>query len=54
MNNLRCPRCELSHIKKNGRTHYSKQNHACLNCGRQFVADAHRIDETTRALVIPI
>ncbi|ADE16993.1 hypothetical protein Nhal_3984 (plasmid) [Nitrosococcus halophilus Nc 4] len=51
MNNLRCPRCGLSHIKKNGHAHYGKQNHACLACGRQFVADAHRIDETTRALV---
>jgi insertion element IS1 protein InsB len=51
MNNLRCPRCGLSPIKKNGRTHYGKQNYACLMCARQFVADAHRIDETTRALV---
>ena len=39
MNNLRCPRCGLSHSKKNGHTHYSKQNHQCLECGRQFVAD---------------
>ena len=36
-NNLTCPRCQLSHIKKNGHTHNGKQNHRCLNCGRQFV-----------------
>ncbi len=36
-NNLTCPRCQLSHIKKNGHTHYGKQNHQCLICGRQFV-----------------
>jgi IS1 family transposase len=36
-NNLTCPRCGLSHIKKNGHTHYGKQNHRCLICGRQFV-----------------
>jgi insertion element IS1 protein InsB len=50
MNNLPCPRCGLSPIKKNGRTHYGKQNHACRVCGRPFVAGAHRIDEITRAL----
>src|SRR5262245_45432498 len=26
MNNLRCPQCGLSHIKRNGYTHYGKQN----------------------------
>lgn len=51
MNNLGGPRCGLSHIKKNGHTHYGKQNHQCLNCGRQFVRDAQRIAGATRALV---
>lgn len=35
--NLRCPRCQLSHIKKNGHTYYGKQNYQCLLCARQFV-----------------
>lgn len=51
MNNLCCPRCRLSHIKKNGHTHYGKQNYLCLNCSRQFVTDSQRIDDSTRELV---
>jgi insertion element IS1 protein InsB len=51
MNNLRCPRCSLSHIKKNGHTHYGKQNYRCLQCGRQFVANSQRIEEATRTLL---
>ena len=43
MNNLSCPECGVSHIKKNGHTHYRKQNHRCKECGRQFVADSQRI-----------
>ena len=43
MNNLSCPQCGVSHIKKNGHTHYRKQNHRCQGCGRQFVADSQRI-----------
>lgn len=34
---LRCPRCQLSHIKRNGHTYYGKQNYQCLRCWRQFV-----------------
>ena len=51
MNNLRCPRCGVSHIKKNGRTHYDKQNHKCLECGRQFVDDSQRVEHDRRELV---
>jgi insertion element IS1 protein InsB len=51
MNNLSCPRCGLSHIKRNGHTYYRKQNYQCLSCRRQFVKDAHRIDSATRVLV---
>jgi len=55
MNNpLRCPRCALSHIKLNGHTHYGKQNHQCLDCGRQFVADSQRIDEEKRQLILKL
>jgi len=51
LNNLCCPHCRLSHIKKNGHTHYGKQNFQCLNCSRQFVAHSQRIDEQTKELV---
>jgi hypothetical protein len=51
MNNLRCPRCGLSHSKRNGHTHYRKQNYRCKGCGRQFVRDSQRVDEAARALV---
>jgi insertion element IS1 protein InsB len=51
MNNLHCPQCRLSHIKKNGHTHYGKQNYQCLECHRQVVADSQRIDTQTRDLI---
>lgn len=51
MNNLHCPQCGLSHIKRNGHTHYGKQNHRCLNCGRQCVADSQRISEAERQMI---
>jgi len=51
MNNICCPHCGLSHIKLNGHTHYRKQNHQCLECGRQFVADSQRITEEDRAMI---
>jgi len=31
-----CPECESKAIKKNGFTRHGKQNHRCLDCGRQF------------------
>src|SRR5262245_16486078 len=43
MNNLRCPQCGLSHIKRNGYTHYGKQNYRCKDCDRQFVEDSQHI-----------
>jgi insertion element IS1 protein InsB len=51
MNSLRCPRCGLSHVKKNGHTHYRKQNYRCKSCGRQFVRDSQRVGPDTRSLV---
>jgi transposase-like protein len=47
MNKLCCPQCRLSHIKRNGLTHYGKQNYRCFyvgdrsapaleNCGASF------------------
>ncbi len=34
---LLCPRCQSKNIKLNGHIHNGKQNHYCLECGRQFV-----------------
>ena len=46
-----CPDCHSSNIKKNGFTHYRKQNHRCKSCGRQFVLDnQHTVDETLREI----
>jgi insertion element IS1 protein InsB len=52
MNNLlSCPQCGLSHSQRNGHTHYGKQNHQCLHCGRQFVEDSQRITAADRAMI---
>ncbi len=51
-NNLTCPRCQLSHIKKNGHTYYGKQNHQCLICSGQFVIRENRVTEQTKELII--
>jgi transposase-like protein len=51
MHSLHCPRCGLWHAKKNGHTHYRKQNYRCLRCERQFVSDARRVGADTRSLV---
>ena len=52
MNNLlRCPRCGLGHIKRNGYTHYGKQNYQGLGGSRQFGADSQHIAEATREVI---
>lgn len=33
---LYCPQCESQACKRNGYTRHGKQNHRCLDCGRQF------------------
>lgn len=33
---LSCPTCGSQAFKKNGYTRHGKQNHRCLDCGRQF------------------
>ena len=33
---MECPECKSEHIRKNGMRR-GKQNHVCVNCGRQFV-----------------
>lgn len=31
-----CPNCSSKAYKRNGYTRHGKQNHRCLDCGRQF------------------
>ncbi len=50
-NNLTCPQCGLSHIKKNGHTYYGKQNHRCLECGRQFVIREETVSDRKKKLI---
>ena len=51
MNNRSCPACGLSQIKRNGHTHYGKQNYRCQNCGRQFVEDSQHIEVAEREMI---
>jgi IS1 family transposase len=50
-NSLNCPRCQLSHIKKNGHTYYGKQNYQCLLCERQFVIRDETVSEPSKDLI---
>lgn len=34
--NCICPQCHSKAFKRNGFTRHGKQNHRCLDCGRQF------------------
>lgn len=36
---LICPRCKSSTLKRNGFTRHGKQNHRCLDCGKQFSSE---------------
>ena len=38
----KCPKCASKRYKKNGHTHYGKQNYRCLDCGRQFVRECYK------------
>ena len=35
--NIACPNCDSTQIKKNGHIHNGRQNYLCKTCGRQFV-----------------
>ena len=35
---MQCPECQSTHIRKNGKKK-GKQNHICVDCGRQFIED---------------
>ena len=49
--NLRCPRCQLSHIKRNGHTYYGKQNYRCKLCDRQFVVRHQSVSPAKQELI---
>jgi transposase-like protein len=51
--NLSCPQCGSKSFKRNGYTRHGKQNHRCLDCGRQFSLDTFYIepDERQRELL---
>lgn len=40
-----CPKCKSKAYKRNGYTRHGKQNHRCLDCGRQFSLELPVIDE---------
>ena len=48
-----CPHCKSPKVKKNGHTHYDKQNHLCNDCGRQFVIGGQdwSISKETKRLI---
>lgn len=47
-----CPSCHSTKIKKNGHTHYGKQNHQCKCCGRQFVLNNNHTKQSWLKLII--
>lgn len=50
---MNCPHCQSIKIKKNGHTHYGKQNYQCNECGRQFVDSGQDwfVSESEKALI---
>ena len=48
---LSCPRCQLSHTKKNGHTYYGKQNYQCKLFDRQFVVKNELVSLEKRELI---
>ena len=36
VDSMECPECQSTHIRKNGKKK-GKQNHICVDCGRQFI-----------------
>ena len=39
-----CPQCQSRAFKRNGYTRHGKQNHRCLDCGRQFSLEPYIFD----------
>ena len=50
---IKCPVCESTSVKKNGRIHNGKQRYQCKGCGRQFTPEGSKktIGEETKAMI---
>lgn len=50
---MTCTRCGSENIKKNGHTHYGKQNYYCHSCGSQFVESGQLwfVSESEKGLI---
>lgn len=50
---MNCPHCQSERIKKNGHTHYGKQNYYCHVCKHQFVAGGQDwfVSESDRQII---
>jgi hypothetical protein len=46
--NFLCPDCGSIAFKRNGFTRHGKQNHRCLDCGRQFSHEPQEFAEVPR------
>ena len=53
---ITCPKCSSTKIKKNGRTANCKQRYRCNNCGRQFITTYTYLGrvESIRELIVPM
>lgn len=51
MEKIICVECLSSKIKKNGHTHYGKQNYQCLECSRQFVEQSQHVSKEKKELI---
>lgn len=40
-----CPNCKSNAYKRNGFTRHGKQNHRCLDCGRQFSFEIYSVEQ---------
>jgi transposase-like protein len=47
-----CPQCGSKAFKRNGYTRHGKQNHRCLDCGRQFSLDPSHVDSPDSCVVL--
>lgn len=52
--NSSCPQCQSKAFKRNGYTRHGKQNHRCLDCGRQFSLELPESLNTDEALALVI
>jgi len=51
MEKIICVECLSSKVKKNGHTHYGKQNYQCLECNRQFVEHSQHVSKEKKEVI---